>query len=165
MCLRVPQKHYAHCPGVEKNTRQICFFFLNTGNRKTTSSSQLCFMKICWTSTVRTRFQARGQLRSVGANGTKQYLNSFFPRTIRVLKIGHNQDHSLALRSQRRPDWSSCSVKTAQLLSIIWLLSNTCSNYYPYVAHPFSRVRFSVMITMSMSSKYKQKGLGPFSHL
>jgi len=44
-------------------------------------------------STIQTRSQARGQPRSVGANSTK-YLNSFLPRTIRDLKIGHNQSNN-----------------------------------------------------------------------
>ena len=45
------------------------------------------------TSIVKTHSQAKGQLRSVGANGTR-YLRSFLPRIVRDLKIGHDEDRS-----------------------------------------------------------------------
>ena len=43
---------------------------------------------------VQTRAQARRQPWSVGASGTTRYMNSFLLRTVRDLKIRHNQDHS-----------------------------------------------------------------------
>ena len=91
------------------------------------------------TGTVQTRSQARGQPRSAGTNGTgtRAAFSQGQSGTWRLDSTKTMARSSLELRSLHRNNRSSCSVDVSQLLFVIWLLSNNCSNYYPYAVHPF----------------------------
>ena len=110
-------------------------------------------MKTCWTSYKHcsVSLPGKGAAPPVGLTvlGTWTVFFQGQPGTWRLNTTMTIVRSSLALRSQHRQDWSSCSVNTAQLLFILWLLFDNCSNCYPFL----SLGRSCVMITSSKSSK------------
>jgi len=102
-------------------------------------------------STVQTSFQTRGQLWLVGDNSTK-YLNSFFSRAIRDLKIGQKQSNNSEIATQA--GLSSCSVNTAQPVLRYYYWTVTVQHItFPICGKPLplalGQSSVSVMITSS----------------